>query len=60
MHIKIDIYIFFYYYYWVDSSAGGLLVSERIIRPVLNASALTWLIKFFFSKFKVPKLCNYY
>ena len=37
MHIKIDIYIFFYYYYWVDSSAGGLLVSERIIRPVLNA-----------------------
>jgi hypothetical protein len=37
MHIKIDIYIFFYYYYWVDSFAGGLLVSERIIRPVLNA-----------------------
>jgi hypothetical protein len=30
----------FYYYHWVDTSASGLLVSEDIIRPVVNASAL--------------------
>jgi hypothetical protein len=32
----------FYYYHWVDTSAGGLLVPEGIIRPVVSASALSW------------------
>jgi hypothetical protein len=31
----------FYYYHWVDTSAGGLLVPEGIIQPVVSASALT-------------------
>ena len=31
----------FYYYHWVDTSAGGLLVPEGNIRPVVSASALT-------------------
>jgi hypothetical protein len=25
----------FYYHHWVDTSAGGLIVSEGIIRPVV-------------------------
>jgi len=29
-------------FHWVDTSAGVLLVSEGIIRPVVSASALTW------------------
>ena len=33
--------ICFYHYHWVDTSAGGLLVPEGIIRPVISASALT-------------------
>jgi hypothetical protein len=36
----------FYYYHWVDTSAGGLLVLEGIIRPVVSASALTWFIRY--------------
>ena len=36
----------FYYYHWVDTSAGGLLVPEGIIRTVVNASALTWFIRY--------------
>jgi hypothetical protein len=31
----------FYDYHWVDTSAGGLLVAEGIIRPIFSASALT-------------------
>ena len=31
-------------FYWIDTSAGGQLVLEGIIRPVVNVSALTWLI----------------
>jgi len=38
MRTKIDIYVF-YYYHWVNTSAGGLLVPEGIIRPVVGASA---------------------
>jgi len=34
-------YLRFYYYHWVDTSAGGLLVPEGIIRPVVSVSALT-------------------
>ena len=30
-----------YYYHWVDTSAGGLIVPESIIRPVVSVSALT-------------------
>jgi hypothetical protein len=37
-------YIRFYYHSWVDTSSGGLLVPESIIRPIVSASALTWFI----------------
>ena len=37
--------ILFYYYHWVDTTAGGLLVPEGIIRPVVSASALTTISK---------------
>ena len=33
------------YYNWVDTSVGGLLVTDGIIRPVVSASALTWFIR---------------
>ena len=36
----------FYYYHWVDTSVGGLLVPEGIIRPVVSASELTWCIRY--------------
>ena len=29
------------YYHWVDTTAGGLLVPEGIIRPVVSTSVLT-------------------
>jgi hypothetical protein len=29
------------YYHWVDTSAGGLLVPESTIHPVVNVS-ITW------------------
>jgi hypothetical protein len=29
-------------YHWVDTSAGGLLVPEGILLPVVNISVLTW------------------
>jgi hypothetical protein len=32
------------YYHWVDTSAGGPLVPEGIIHPVVSALALTWCI----------------
>ena len=35
-------------YDWVNTSAGGVLVPESIIRPVVNASALTWFIRCIF------------
>ena len=38
-------YVRFYYYHWFDTSAGELLVTEGIIRPVVNASALKWFIR---------------
>ena len=38
----------FYYYHWVDTTAGGLLVPEGIIRPVVSASALTTISKIHF------------
>ena len=33
-----------YYYYWVDASAGGLLVTDGIIRPVVSALDLAFLV----------------
>ena len=40
----------FYYYHWVDTSAGGQLVPEGIIRPVVSASALTWFITYIYRR----------
>ena len=34
----------FYDYHWVETSDGGLLVLEVIIRPVVSALTLTWFI----------------
>ena len=42
----------FYYNHWVGTSAGGLLVPDVIIGPVVCVSALTWLTML---KFTVPK-----
>ena len=39
-------YLRFYYYHWVDTSAGGLLVPEGIIHPVVTVSVLTWFIRY--------------
>ena len=36
--------IWYNYYHWIDTSAGGLLIPEGIIRPVVSVSALTCLI----------------
>jgi hypothetical protein len=47
----------FYYYHWVDTSAGGLLFPEDIIRPVVNASALACCITITGS---IPLLVDYY
>jgi hypothetical protein len=45
---NFDIYDF-YYYYWVDTSAGGLLVPQGIIRPVVSVvSALPWFIRYIY------------
>jgi hypothetical protein len=33
-------YLRFYYYHWGDTSAGGLLVPDDIIRPVVSASII--------------------
>jgi hypothetical protein len=45
-----------HHYPCVDTSAGGLLVSEDIIRPVVNASALTCCITITGS---IPLLVDY-
>ena len=34
-------------FYCVDTSAGGLLVSEGIVLPVVSSSALTWFYFFY-------------
>ena len=36
------VYLHMYYYIWVDTCAGGLLVPEGIIRPVVSLLALIW------------------
>jgi len=51
-------YLRFYYYYRVDTSAGGLLVSEGIILPLM-----TWFIRYIIHRFcllncvTVPTVC---
>ena len=42
VHNKTDIYHFFYHH-WANTSAGGLLVPDGIILPVVSVLALTWL-----------------
>jgi hypothetical protein len=37
----VNVYLLLNIYYWVDTSAGGLLVPESIIHPVVRLSALT-------------------
>jgi hypothetical protein len=41
-------YLRFDYSHWVDTSAGGLLVSEGIARSIVNATALLWFITYFY------------
>ena len=40
--------IWYNYYHWIDTSAGGLLIPEGIIRPVVSASALAWFIGYIY------------
>jgi hypothetical protein len=46
MRTKFDIY--FFNYHCVDTSAGGILVPEGIIHPVVGVSALTWFIRYIY------------
>jgi hypothetical protein len=39
-------YLRYYYYHWVDTSAGELLASEGINRPIVSIAALTWFIRY--------------
>ena len=48
MHTKFDIYVFIAITGGVDTSAGGLLVLEGIIRSVVSVSALTWFIRYIY------------
>jgi hypothetical protein len=41
-------YLTLYYYQWVDTSNGVILVPEVIIRPVVSASALIWVIEYIY------------
>jgi hypothetical protein len=46
--INFSVIISSYIYYWVNTSAGGVLVPQSIIRPVVSASALTWFIRYIY------------
>ena len=50
MRLIVDLRVFILdfspIHHWVDTSAGGLLVPESIILPVVSASALTWFIRY--------------
>ena len=41
-------YLRFSYYHWVDSSAGGLLVPEAIISPVVSDLAMIWFNRYMY------------
>jgi len=45
---KHKAYLRLYYYHWVNTSSGGILVPEGIIRPVVSASVLTWFIRYIY------------
>jgi hypothetical protein len=47
MRTKFNIY-FCIIITWVDTSAGGPLVPEDIIRPEVSVSALTWFIRYIY------------
>jgi hypothetical protein len=51
---RLDVFVFIFYH-WVNTSVGGLIVPEGIIRPVVGVSALTWFIIYLLLKFTVPK-----
>jgi hypothetical protein len=40
--LYVAYYLRFYYPHWVDTSAGGLLISEGIARPIVNAKISTF------------------
>ena len=44
------LYFCLYYYHWVDTSAGGLLFPEVIIRYVGSALAMRWFIRYVFTE----------
>ena len=46
VHAQTFRYLRLYYYHRVDTSAGRLLVPERIIHPAVSLSALTWFIRY--------------
>jgi hypothetical protein len=50
-----------YYYDWIDTSAGGLIIPDRIIRSVVSISSLTWFIIYLLviTMFLHPSLLNY-
>ena len=41
-------YLLLYYYQWIDTSIGGILVPEGIIRSVVSASEQIWFIRYIF------------
>jgi hypothetical protein len=41
-------YLRFSYYHWVDSPAGGLLVPEAIISPVVSDLAMIWFNRYMY------------
>jgi hypothetical protein len=41
-YLLIFTFLLLVIYHWVDTSVGGLLVSESVIRPVVSAWAMTW------------------
>jgi len=59
MSSKFDIYVF-YYYHCADTTAGGLLVPDDIIRQVVKAPALTcfiWYIHYWNLQFLNNVIC---
>jgi hypothetical protein len=45
IYYSANVCLHFYFYHWVDTSAGGLLVPDCIIRPVVSVSALIYIIR---------------
>jgi hypothetical protein len=41
-------YLRFSYYHWLYSSAGGLLVPEAIISPVVSDLAMLWFNRYMY------------